>query len=346
MIKSIKLTFMKKQNYFILVTEHHLIQFESAIRHFNLNEESVIVFVFKFPQNNDSYLWINDLKKKYIVFDYVQWSPKELITNRTEINRYIADLKRFSKNNNARLFTNSYYIDASQLANRILSPIDFFIMDEGNASFELAIRRSKKIGRFSFYHLIISIFYGVLIMFPKRVIYFTQYNLPIDNNMDGREIYCFDEIDNDIKMDNNSIIILGSSMYLGKYKLVSEQYYISILKKVISIFSEKKIYYYAHRSEPLNSLNKIEYLVSTIIDNKAPFEFVFSQLKDCPSIIISFASPILDTLSKKYKNVPRFIVLKPNINDYQTNKELYELIYRSYELNKKIEIWNIDEQNI
>ncbi|MDA3779269.1 MAG: hypothetical protein PF487_03405 [Bacteroidales bacterium] len=337
---------MNSYNYFILVTEHHLIQFERAISHFNLNNDFIVVFVFKFSINNDSYKWIDVLKsnKKLIVFDYIQWSPIEMVTSRKELRRFLSDLKSLSKNNNLRLFTNSYYIDASRLAEKILKPKEYYIMDEGNASFGLILKRPKE-KRLSLYHFLISLFYGKLITLPKSIIYFTQYNLPISNSNDKIEKYSFDKIDNKITFDENSMIILGSSMYSVKNPLISEVEYLSILKKVVFLYGKNKNkLYYAHRTEPASFLNFIEKIGFVVKKNYAPFEFVFSKMVICPMYIISFASPVLDTLSKKFMNIPKFVVIKPYYNNFLHNNDVYELIYKSYELNDKLEILTIDDK--
>lgn len=329
----------------MLFTQHHLIQFERAISHFKIEKSSIVIIVFKYSINNDSYKWVQVLKNSgeyYSVNVYKFIRPRQLLFNRTELKKYIVDLKSFSSFKPTRLFTSHLYVSESKLAHYYLKPQQYFVLDEGSASFGIIKKRNKK-AKLSVKSFLLSVLYCFRLHNPKKITYFTQYNLPILNSYDDKVIYKFETINNKLSIDDNSVILLGSNMYEDNI-LIGIEYYFTYLKLIIKKYKNKDLYYYAHRQETTVSLEKISLLGFVVKKNNEPFEFLFPNLNPCPKTILSFGSPILDTITKKYLNLPELIIIKPAPNLLSNEvKDQYNLMYDAFENNKHLKIWNIYE---
>ena len=338
-------------NYFLIYTEHHLKQVNNAIKHYALNHDSVVIFIFKsFRKESGNFNWINELKKgNNFAAIYVnnQWSSFTLFNNhKIDASNYRSQLKLHSKSKNKRLFTSIYKSDTVQLANKILKAEIFYVMDEGSASYSVAVERKKK--KYFSWLLIFSSFLHKRSIFklPRSIIYFTKYNdLPVINN-DSIDNYTIDVKKNSIILDNNSLILLGSTIYKSRPRMksiIDSSYYISILNCIINNYPNKKKYYYGHRYEDNKSLKSFEDLGFNIILNQEPFEELFQNLKPCPATFLSFGSPILDNLTREYEETPNLIIIKPDLSRYRIGGEYFSLIFNNFSLNPKLTVWEIDQ---
>lgn len=331
---------MKNDKYiFIVSTEHHLIQVYEAIKFFNLPAEKIILFLFKVKKNET---WVDNIVSSETIKNikiFENWIAKDLLLNRKKIKNYIDELLILSKGKyNFIIFTSQYYNDSSNLAYSILKPQKYYLMDEGTASFEVVLRRNKT-HPLLFKQLLKSLFYWHNIRFPKNLIFFTQYPLNIKPS-DSIESYSFisDDITEQIFI-KDEVIFLGSS--LVEVEMMDEAVYLDLMKKIKTNLGKKHCYYYAHRKENPSKLSKIQSIGFKIKMNEKPFELLFPELKKYPEIIGSFYSPILDTLSKKYNQVPKFIIYRFNSSLLLKDKDIMQMILEAFEKNKRLIICDI-----
>lgn len=332
------------KNIFLIYTEHQLNGIMNAIDFFKITNKESLLFIFvplEFSITKNE--WINELKEKAIfddVFIISEWSiVNSFFIRSNNVLNFTNQLINLSKYK-VRLFSPIYNSDSVNLAYNILTPENLFILDDGNASFSVIIQRQRK-KYISLYPILSSIYHRRnMLKFPKKIIYFTKYNLPffgIDTIINYKEAI----ENNTLGLDESSIIILGSSIYETKrfHKTVVDfNDYLLILTNLHNKFSNKKIFYYAHRRESKNSILIIEKLGFTVVSNNAPFEKVFGDFKICPHIIFSFGSPILDNIGRRYKNVPRMITIKMNLSAFPNNGAEFELIYKDFEKKSYLEV--------
>ena len=320
---------------FLIFTQHHLIQVERAISTFKLDPKKTIIVLIVYSINNDSYLWIKNLMGYFDVRIFHNTRPRELLFNRSNINQYIDYLKSVSNIGISKMFSSLYYVAESKIANKIIKPSTFYVMDEGNASFSFVVNF------FSIKNFILSFIYGYSLQEPSKITYFSQYSIPIKNSFDKLVIYKFNMIKNDLDVDEKNVYVLGSKIYEAGV-LRNIQYYFDVLKRIYLSHSQVNLFYYPHRQESPQNLTKIGEIGYKVLDNCEPFEFLFPKLNPCPYKVISFASPILDTLSKQYSAIPKFVILRPNNNEFaQCHRETYKLIYDDYSKNERLSLLDV-----
>jgi hypothetical protein len=214
----------------------------------------------------------------------------------------------------------------------------YYLLDEGTASFTVITKREKSY-YFNLKLLIKSFFYGYYLSYPPKVIFFTQYPLNVQR-FDSIEYYIFYYEDFKERIFiNDEAIFLGSS--LVEVSMMDEEVYLDLLKKVKADMGTRHCYYFAHRKEEGHKLSLIRNIGFEVRLNQKPFEFVFPELLNCPELICSFYSPILDTLSKKYTQIPKFIIYRFNSNLLHKDKNIAEMIFTTFATNKRITIRNI-----
>lgn len=332
---------MKNRNIFIIATQHHLIQFRRAILHFRITNDNISLLIFT---NDATTSWIENIHNEFPTIEiqcFENWVFRDLFFGRTRMLRfksYLRKLKTIYPNN--YLFSSQYSNDYSLLATRILEPNEVFILDEGTASFMVANKRMVE-ERVDPKLAVKSLLYTQKLLFPNSITYFTQYNIPLTRNEDRIIKYSFDIIDNDLTIDNKSAILLGTS--LVELGLIDENIYLKIIEDIMNEFKGKTISYYAHRKENKKKMNKIRSIGFVVVENIKPFEFLFPELfNKMPSVICSFASPILDTLSKQYKNIPEFRLYRIPSSYYRGKNNIENMLFDSFVLNPLLDIVDLN----
>jgi len=212
-------------------------------------------------------------------------------------------------------------------------------MDEGTASF--LVVKSRSVIRFINKGLLLkSLFYKVWLKVPKEIIYFTQYDIENKNKNDKIVKYNLEQQKNQIEFDDNSILILGSS--ITELEIVHRSLYFNILKRIIDSNHGKSIDYYPHRKENPEKIIMIEKLGINIIRNNLPFENYFLELNRTAHVYYSFYSPVLDNLSKLYESIPDVRVIKLDKVCLLKNQSIIENIYNSYSKNRRLNLVDID----
>lgn len=318
-------------NIFIISVSHHIIQLLRAVTYFNLDRSNVQVVVMCTPNNKF------ELKNKLrdLGFDRVElfeyWTFHQILIGKSVA--YIQYLKtiRMCKN----LFVSQYSSDYTLIANSILKPSSLYLLDEGTASFLVASKR-QNLSKFNWKLSIKSILYRRAICLPKKIIYFTQYNIDKGVNSDEIILYSFDKIINKIIFEKNSILIIGSSIV--EVDVVLKKTYMEILHSLKLENENKCMFYFPHRKEDELKLKEIEFMGYTIINASDNFENYFQNLNKTPEVYYSFYSPVLDNLSKMFVNLPRLNMIKLNQKDILKNREIIDDIYNFYSKNNNIHI--------
>lgn len=320
---------------FIISTSHQLLQLDYAMRAFSLSVDNVqIILMCQRSEATELLKKIKELGFKNIEsFEY--WKFKDVI--RGAANEFISFLKKIKGCN--RLYLSQYFADYSLLAAAVLKPSILYVMDEGTASFLIVSTRNKK-NLLDWKLLVKSILYKRCLKFPKSVSYFTQYDLGNISISDSIVKYSLLKQDNVITLDDNSILILGSSVV--EVEVVVFQTYMSIIKKIKDFHSDKKIFYYAHRKEDENKLQLIKNMGISIVNSHQPFESYFGELVESSSIYYSFYSPIFDNISKLYNNIPELRMIKFQESDVLRNKKVVMDIYYNYSKNDSVKLININ----
>lgn len=321
-------------NIFIVGALHQLMQVKEAIRYFELTANDSLCFFF----GNEASFLTSNVNLPIPILKHPTWRIADIY--KMDIKSTLDNVKKSfaSLPTIHRLFTSQYFSDYSLLACSILKPKEVFVMDEGTASFKVVQKRATE-HSIAFNNLIKSALYHTIIKYPKTVTYFTQYNLTVPN-CDSVIKYQMERMGISATKKSDYAIILGTSMYaIGM--ITSEAYYSSI-ESIAFELREKGfmiIEYYPHRKESKDMLLKIANLNVAVKDGSLPFEFVFDDFTNYPSTLISFASPILDNLSKKY-NIDSKMICYFFPRNYYTNKIYYDLyvdIFEQYRVNKQIE---------
>ena len=338
-------------NIFLLYTEHQYKSLIQCIKHFSIPKNKAVLFVFVVNKNNQSNNdWIKNLDtdfyfhKKFIV---ERWSViNSLIQGSKSARDFVNILTSFS-NSISRVFSPIYNSDSVNLVHNILLPKELIILDDGNASFSVLLER-ENIKKFTFYSLLSSFFHRRnMLKTINQITYFTKYNLPFIGN-DIIIKYEEEAEKNILKLDNNCVIILGSSIYIAPpnmKSIIDPGDYFNTLSEIRNKFKSKTIRYYAHRYEKKEYLGSLRKFGFEIIENNKPFEQVFKEFEVCPHIIISFGSPILDNLTRMFEETPRLITIRMDLSKYRRAQLDFELIYKDFEKNKNLEVINHNKIN-
>ena len=322
-------------NVFIVATSHNFIQVREAIKYYNLDKKDIIL-IYMHSRNDEPNLSVVPEGVKCLTFSY--WTTRELITSRHDYRVFASYLQSLKAQCEFFvLFSNFYKSDYVLIAASILKPSKFVLMDEGTASIGVVLKRRKNKSHI-LKCMVKSVLYLRRISIPRRIVYFSQYLLSI-NELDTLEQYFFEKEQNVISVDREYAIILGQP--LSEANVVNDSYYMKLISTIYNVLIDdgfKRIDYYAHRRESLNKLKKIEALGCVVHENKEPFEQVFNKLDPCPSAIYAFYSPILDNLSKKYYSLPELFMVEIPVNDLICNSAIITEVYKVLKNNQKLNV--------
>lgn len=327
-------------NCFIIGTEHQYAQVLHAIEYFKIDERQVILVFENLGKENKfiSHLSNERKFKHFYVFD--SWIFQDVIFKYNVVNKFIGLCYLINKNYYIEnLFISHYNTDSTLIFESILSPNKIFLLDEGTASFSVVLKR-KNLKTFNFKLIIKSLCYRRIIKLPKSLCYFSLYNLDT-NSTDSLIQYNIAPILNQPLDIRNSVIFFLGSGIIETGLLLDEQYF-KYLKSIRKLYSDKHIYYFAHRSESLLELEKIKEFGFEIVVNKMPFEKLFETLQYWPLKICSFNfTGVLDNISRKWVNIPELEIFKISSSDFLKEKEVYLEIEKHLKKNKKLIFSNV-----
>ena len=323
-------------NVFIVATSHNIIQVEEAIKYYKLEKKEVLL-LYMHPRIERPNL--NMVPEGVECLTFSHWTTRDLITSRQDYRVFVSFLRHLKKQRESfNLYSNFYTSDYVLIAASVLKPRKIVLMDEGTASIGVVLKR-----RNNKYHLLKCMLKSALylrwITIPRRIVYFSQYPLCVDEP-DSLERYYFEKEHNEISIDRESAIFLGQP--LSEANIVNETYYLAIMSKLYGKLKDdgfKKVDYYAHRRESLNKLEKLSSLGWVIHDNNEPFEQVFKKLDPCPSAFFAFYSPVLDNLSKKYYSIPEFYMVEIPVNNLTfKSRAIITEVYSVLKRNPKLKV--------
>jgi hypothetical protein len=327
-------------NIFLIGAEHQLFQVEYAISHFNIKKSDSFLILENIGSNSE---FINkiSLSKNYasiLVFD--SWTFKDLFFNPNKHLDFIKLCHPF-ENNNVRFFASHYDSDSTHLFFAIVKPIQYYLLDEGTASFSVLRKRQSFNLKIFFKNIIKSFLYLRIIKIPKEIIYFTKFDLEVSKK-DRKIIYLENVIDNALSIfHDNEVAFLGTSVV--EVGLMDEAHYLFFLNKIVSMDIENRLYfYYAHRKECQIKLNKIEMLGFKIVKLDEPFEIFFSNRTSFSGTICSFfTTNVIFNIASCYKKLPKLVVYKFDGNFLIKDIEIFENIFEFMKKNNLIQFRNI-----
>lgn len=322
-------------NVFIVATSHNIIQVREAIRYYNLEKKETIL-LFMHSHNDKPNLSVVPEGVKCFTFRY--WTTREIIKSRYDYRVFVSFLNGLKEQfNSFSIYSNFYTSDYVLIAESVLNPSTIVLMDEGTASIGVALKRRKNKSHI-LKCLMKSVLYLRRISIPRRIVFFSQYSLNI-NEPDTLIRYSFDKEQNEISVDREYAIVLGQP--LSEANVVSEAFYMTQMSLLFNRFNDdgfKRIDYYAHRRESLNKLDRIRALGWAVHENREPFEQVFDKLNPCPSAIYAFYSPILDNLSKKYSCLPDLYIVEIPFKNLICNSAIITEVYKVFKNNPKLKV--------
>ena len=321
-------------NVFLVSAIHQLQQVNSAVGYFHLNTSNTQILYFSFDkQDIPSHL----LPLGFNYTRFSNWVFRDLLNGASSSCYYMNFLKRMRNNRNFNLYTSQYFSDSTLLAISILKPSKVYIMDEGTASFRIAEYRAKHVARLNLKLLFKSILYKSLILYPKSVIFYTQYNFEIPK-YDSILKYSFKKIYNSINIEKGYIIVLGSS--ISEVGVVSQPSYLELLERIIKRHNGYRFDYFPHRKESNDLIRKVEGLGYKIQCSNMPFESAYATLDPHPELMYSFISPVFDNISKQYSKFPALYIVEIPRNMYLdlNIQKTYEQIYCNYRSNNEINV--------
>ena len=291
-------------NVFLINSNHQLHQVIKAIEQFKIVNHSVIIFNFI---NNHEKSIIQHFAKEndYKVINLNTWVFKDLFRYPSKWHEFFKKLNQIrNSEKKINLFVSQYLNDTTLIANNILKPSVFYLMDEGTASILFSdIREKKKEGILK--RKIKSLIYRRNLSFPKAITYFTKYNFKIARKSDAIIKYKEEKVNNKIdNVDEDKVFYLGC--ILVEMGFVDKINYLNYLRDISEIYPAKNKYYIPHRAECSLKLRDIEDLGYILKKIDIPFEIWFKSQKKIPCEISShYYATVLGNLVDLFENLPR-----------------------------------------
>jgi hypothetical protein len=328
---------------FLIGSEHQLFQVRLAIEHYKINNDDILLVILKYGPSAFivELLKQNEFRNIYI-FD--AWSFKDLFFKRALSNKFILFCENLHLSLGRCTFLFSHFgSDPDLLFVSIVKPFRIILMDEGTASLYVRYIKRKHIKN-HFQLFIKSILYLNFLELPKNFIYFTQFNLKIDDDEKIEKYEIKKEENTLLQCLENEAFFLGTNTSFGtKGDLMIFKDYLVLLREVLKHLGDKKVYYFPHRFELDSNLQMIEELGFVIQKNLIPFEKYFSQLKTWPEVICSFhLTFVIPNIDKLYVNTPKLMIYVFDHSLLGKYRFVYEDIYEEMLLNTKIDFVKIE----
>ena len=325
---------------FLISTEHQLFQVKIAIEHFKLNTGQIVLIIL--AVENDNFAEKMTGNKQYgevVVFQ--NWVFKDIFFNRSKCKLFIAFCEGLKSNDKVDVFFTSHYdSDPDLLFLSIVNPPQYYLMDEGTASFSVVNSRNKFVYRKKIEIFIKSILYNKAFSLPQKITYFTQYNLN-KKHQDALEEYQVDKISNPlIKLLESESVFIGTSIV--ELNMIKESDYLVLLQKVYDDIKHTKCYYYPHRKESIEKLRLIEQMGFIIKKIDEPFETMFAKQQEFPALCCSFfTTGVLYNIAKSNDTIPELKIYKFDLTLLLIHNEVYEQIFTEMQTNYRLKFIKI-----
>ena len=325
---------------FLVGTQHHLVQVNSAILH------------FKIPPNDTMLLFIRnkgeDISKKLDKYQHLSevkvfenWVFKDLILDRSKHREFISLINKLKKEDNQFTLFSTVSYETGLLVKSLMKIDKFYLMDDGLGHFtNFFFYQSPKKYIYILKLLIKSILYWKYLKFNTEFTYFTEHEFIIANS-ENAEKYTIEKHNNPLEyLINEEVIFLGTS--LVETKLMTHKNYIKLLTAIKKIFTQKKVIYFPHRKEEDLILSEIEALGYIVRKTNEPFECYFSKLNTCASTICSlYTTAVIQNIARRFTNIPRLKVIKFNKNLLLNSQKEYDAIFLQMKNIRGIEVIEI-----
>jgi hypothetical protein len=323
---------------FLVGTAHQLAQVHDAIRYFSIDKEDAVLII---EQVGSEIINVSNIVDNFAAIYYFKsWVFSTILSQRKDIKDYIEICKGIEKNFHNVIFLASHYdSDSTLLFLSIVQPKNFFLLDEGTASFSVFLKRKSRNISVNIKLIIKSLLYVQKISIPETITYFTRFNIP-SNRLDSILKYSPQKTLNTPLLLREELFFLGSSV--SDIGLMEEHKYLIFLTSIY----EKKLapiqFYLPHRKESNSKLEKISDIGFIILKNNLPFELEFGSMNSYPGIISSFScTAVLDNLTSMFEYTPRLIIFEINNNCFYSESEVFALIKQHMTQNKRLEICKI-----
>jgi hypothetical protein len=322
---------------FLIGTQHHLVQLNAALVHFNiLPENAILVFITNSNEDiSDKLIEYNHLS---CVKVFKNWVFKDLLTNRSKHRTFIRFIKNLSPKEKQFTVFSTISFEATLLVKTLINVNKLYLMDDGLGHFTTYyLFKSPKRFIYILQLFFKSVLYGRYLTFSTDFIYFTEHEFIVKHAEQALK-YKIEKQDNTLeRFISNEVIFLGTC--LVDVKLMTFDNYMQLLIKVKDIFHLKKIFYLPHRNESPSLLKEIAALGFIIQKIDEPFETYFSKLKVCPSIISSFyTTAVIQNLATRFKILPTLKAVKFDKRLFLKPQKEYEAIYQQMVYVQEIEI--------
>ncbi len=221
-----------------------------------------------------------------------------------------------------------------------LASDNIYCLDEGARTICTAMARSDKdnsfvgkvLGEYAKRNAM-GLLYGYRVNPIKSIQYFSCYTVPLRKN-DTLAVNTYDLLRTklqDVPKDLETLLFIGSS--LSEVGVVSEEYYLCSLKKILSYYSGKKIHYIAHRGDSEEKLCKIENDIGMkVVKYDIPFELVISQSESIPYGVVSFYSSVLVNCYKMFAGNLKVVSVRLDYDEISNrHKDDIENVYSYFE---------------
>ena len=325
--------------------EHQMLQVDLAIYHFNICLKDVVLLIQEVYFDNKLYDKLSKNHRFKEVYAFERWKFSELVLFSYKSRNFLNLCKKLkSQYVNITFFSCHYSDDSTLLFLSILNPLKFYVMDEGTASFTVFVRRRRFELSFGLKLVLKSVFYIKFLRIPKKVVYFTRFNLG-PNFPDEVILYCIPKVVNELVSFNNSFAFLGSSVVeLGIMDVYDYMFYLEQVKRDNQ---DSELIYYKHRKEDESKLSLIDALGYQVKDIGGPFEIFFASQTKVPNKMGSFfTTSALLNISDCFENVPTLLLYIFPIKKLRKNKKVFEYIlncFKSYQNIKIIQLRELHE---
>lgn len=317
------------KNLFIIGTPLQLINAMEALKHFNL-ENNILVIVHRSLDANrvqidnliSLFKWDNIMNIEY--------------SRSSSMLKYIAlvkDLKQYSYN--------YIFISKLEVVPKIVIPNvikkKVFLLDDGTLTLPIYEKHIKtnKLNRYDFKELRFLLF-GLKIKIRDKINLFTYFDLEPVHGIEvikNELTYLKDTYLKNATKDNNVIYFIGQATY----GIIGIDSYIGNLEKIMR--KNKKVIYIPHRAETekaLIRLSAIEGPLFTIKEIGIPIELYFLQNSIYPTSLISYYSTALTTLGIIYNECDVKAIQIPY--DDETSNNSLRACYEIFDDNQIISI--------
>jgi Icc-related predicted phosphoesterase len=316
---------------FILTNSTHYLNVKNYIESHNEAENFVVLAVRPYEGFKDLRFQIEadpSLHLLQVIFVGEERSNKffeywDILSRIYQVKR----LKRVLPNLDKVLFTNynswlhHYITNQYSLAQPVL-------ISDGTAIFSVAEQR--KITK--------EIPFAGSIFFTKKILnlkpiehlhFYTQVKLNLADS-DTQEVFRF-KASEKVNINENKVFFVGSPLVEAGYLDVEKN--ISHLKKVKEQFKGKQIFYFAHRREEVENLNRYNFF-GEIIKDAIPFEDRMQKEEELPKHVVSFVSSVLI-------NLPQVL---PQVDFYYLELNREDIIHEEYK-KRYLDLKNVFQDN-